>query len=44
MMQEQLETIKAGFDVTINNKHLLLILGGLLNIGNTMNAGNKTRG
>ena len=43
-MKEQFDTITKGFEVTLKRTTIKLILGGLLYMGNTLNAGNKTRG
>lgn len=43
-MKEQYDTVTKGFEVTIKSPTIKLILGGLLYMGNTLNAGNKTRG
>lgn len=41
ILNKQYRDIVAGFDVTMNNKTWHQILGGVLHIGNVMNAGNK---
>ena len=41
ILTKQYKDIVGGFDVTMNNKTWHKILGGVLHIGNVMNAGNK---